>query len=151
MRILISPFSSRLRNGNNNAKNYPLEWWKEIIKQLSDNHEVIQVGLVGEEKIADKILFNLRMETLSAEILKSDLFISVDNFFPHMVSHYPIKGIVLWGRSDPNLFGYPIFTNLVKDSSNLRPNQFDTWEGVAYSKDIFVSPDRVIEEVKALI
>jgi ADP-heptose:LPS heptosyltransferase len=147
MKIIISPFSRPLRNSNPNAKDYPTDWWKKIISELSRNNHVLQVGVLGEEPIAKHVKFNASMEQLETEIKKHDLFISVDNFFPHMASHYDINGIVIWGKSDPNIFGYRKFTNLIKDRNNLRLNQFDVWEGVEYDENVFVSPETVLNAV----
>ena len=147
MRIIISPFSRPLRNNNPNAKNYPVQWWKFITDSLSKDNEILQVGILGEEQIIQNAKFNLLMSDLEKEIKKHDLFISVDNFFPHMASHYDINGIVIWGRSNPDIFGYKKFTNLIKDRSNLRANQFDVWEGVEYDENIFVSPNSILEVV----
>jgi ADP-heptose:LPS heptosyltransferase len=149
MKIIISPFSRPLRNNLPNAKDYPIQWWKSLVDELSKNNKVLQVGILGEEPVCKHVKFNASMEELGKEIKNHDLFISVDNFFPHMASHYNINGIVIWGRSNPDIFGYKKFTNLIKDRSNLRANQFDVWEGVEYDENVFVSPDTVLSTVNS--
>jgi hypothetical protein len=42
--ILISPYAQKLRNGNQNPKNYP--WWPELISKIDE--EIVQVGIKGE-------------------------------------------------------------------------------------------------------
>src|ERR1043166_6746209 len=130
--ILISPYSKPLRNGKPNPKNYP--YWEELVELLEKHTYVIQVGGKGEELIKgvkmDYIGISLRAlgKMISSALLNEiKLFISVDNFFPHMAHYYNRQCVVLWGQSDPKLFGYSENINLLKDRKYLRPNQFDVW------------------------
>src|SRR5437016_14422735 len=123
MNIVISPYSSKLHNGNKHPKNYP--YWKELIKSLKFYHDIIQIGITGEEILTHNFRFDLKPSQLIDIIKEMDLFISVDNFFPHMVHHYNDKykknGIVIFSRSNPEIFGYPENVNLLKDKKYLRP------------------------------
>ena len=86
MKIVISPYSNsgRLKEGKPHPKNYPVKNWKEVIKTLKLHHEIIQIGVSGEEVLTHDYRFDLKMPQL-VELVKEemDLFISVDNFFPH--------------------------------------------------------------------
>jgi hypothetical protein len=62
----------------------------------------------------------------------------------HFCWFHGVKSIVLWGRSDPEIFGHPENINLLKDRQYLRPEQFRWWDDVEYSEDVFVSPEVVI-------
>jgi len=64
MKVIISPYSRRLRNGNRNPKNYP--YFEEVIKQLRKmGVYVIQVGIKGEKELgANKVLFNKPLKEL---------------------------------------------------------------------------------------
>jgi hypothetical protein len=81
-------------------------------------------------------------------------FISVENFFPHFV-HYNFKGekkgIVLFGKSDPEIFGYPENINLLKDKSYLRWDQFGPWEMTDFVKEAFVEPQVVYDNIMNII
>ena len=146
MRIIISPFSQKLRNGNKNAKNYPAAWWREIIYNLQGKgHEVIQIGVKGEDQMVPDFRVALHMKELQKLLLSADTFISVDNFLPHMASYLQKSGYVIWGVSSPFIFGYTLHTNILKDPTNLRPNQFDIWEGVPYREDVFPEPSHIIK------
>jgi hypothetical protein len=141
--ILISPWAQKLRNGKNNPKNYP--WWPELISMI-DEH-IIQVGVDGEEQIVNDFRKNLSLDDLGALIKQCKTWISVDSFFQHYAWYLNKPGIVLWGQSDPNIFGHPENMNLLKDRKYLRHNQFWLWEQTDYREDVFVEPSDIIKFV----
>lgn len=149
MKILIAPFSRNLRNGNKNPKNYP--YWKELITLLEkEGYELTQVGMQGEEPLVKNVFFNQPLATIKQLIIKCDLWVSVDSFLQHMA--YPLnkKGIVIWGVSDPNIFGYEQNINILKDRRYLRHNQFGIWEEQPFKEEVFVKPDVVVKIIKTL-
>jgi len=142
--ILISPYSRKMRNGKENPKNY--SYWKELLKQM-DGYKIIQIGVNGEEQIVDDCRFNLLLKEIKQLLKDCDLFISVDNFLPHLAHTIGKSGIVLWGKSDPKIFGYPENLNLLKDRKYLRQFQFDIWEKEEFDENVFVKPDIIIKKV----
>lgn len=147
--ILISPWSRVLRDGTYNAKNYP--WWDDVIEGLKDEFNIVQIGLDGEKKLVEDVRFNLKLADIAQLIEDCYTWISVDNFLPHLahlVGDPPKPGIVLWGTSDPNVFGYKENKNLLKSRKYLRKNQFGVWDGVKHDPNVFVSADKVIEAVR---
>jgi hypothetical protein len=76
--VFISPFSSKLHNGNINPKNYP--YWLGLIELLNlENHEIVQVGVGKEPKLVRNVLFDKDMKTLKEAVVnRMDFFISVD-------------------------------------------------------------------------
>lgn len=145
MKIIISPYSRKLRNGNKNPKDYP--HWKELIDLLKPNHDLLQIGVEGEVRLVDNVCFNLKIPELKKKLLEYDLFISVDSFLQHMAHHYGKRGIVIFSQSDPVLFGYPENVNIVKDNKYLRRNQYDTWESAIYNKQAYVDPEVIVKAV----
>lgn len=148
MRIIISPYSKKLRDKETpHPKNYP--YWKELVKLLEKNHQLIQVGVDGEEILVEDHRFGLSSADLITLVTGSDTFISVDNFFPHMV-HYNFKGAkkgtVIFSKSDPLIFGYKENNNLLKDRKYLRWDQFGPWEMTDYVEEAFMTPDEVIKK-----
>ena len=152
MKIVISPFSNlkAMKDGKPHAKNYP--HWQPLIKSLKLHHEIIQIGISGESILTHDYRFDLKMSELE-ELIKNemDLFISVDNFFPHMVNScyekYNKTGIVIFSRSNPEIFGYPQHINLLKSKEYLRRDQFIFWDQCEYIEEAFVSPAEIIKEV----
>lgn len=139
--ILIAPYAQKLRDGKNNPKNYP--WWPELISLIKE--PIIQVGVDGEKQLVDDFRKNLSLKEL--EVLLSDCrtWISVDSFFQHFAWDLGKKGIVLWGQSDPNIFGHPENINLLKDRKYLREKQFWWWEQCDYKADAFMDPEEVVK------
>jgi hypothetical protein len=139
--IIISPYAQKLRNNNNNPKNYP--WWPDLISMI--NEPIIQVGIDGEQQLVDDFRKNLSLNELKDLVLQCRTWISVDSFFQHFAWDIGKYGIVLWGQSDPNIFGHPENINLLKDRKYLREKQFWWWEQCDYNADVFVKPLEVVK------
>lgn len=148
--VVISPYSRKLRNGKNNAKNYC--YWQQLIDMLVENGwRVVQLGVGDEKKFdnATSYAFNLKLKEIKALIMSADTWIAVDNFLQHFLAEMVWKpGIVIWGRSDPEIFGYKHNINLLKDKKYLRPDQFNIWEAIDFSEECFVLPNEVIAHIK---
>lgn len=146
-RILIAPFSKNTPSGKPCAKNYPL--WPEVVAQLQKiGYYVIQISCKGEESIhANERHDNLPFKDLLSLLNTCDLWLSVDSFFQHFAHYHNKRGIVLWSKSDPQIFGYPENINLLKDRKFLRKHQFRYWEGEIVEKESFVDPLLVVNTV----
>lgn len=138
--IIISPYAKKLRNGQQNPKNYP--YWEELIRQI--NEPIVQVGVTGEKQLVDDFRPNLSINELRQLIRECRTWIGVDSFFQHLCWDEGKKGIVLWGVSDPLIFGHPENINLLKDRSYLAPNQFLWWEQTEHKNERFVEPKEVL-------
>jgi len=147
--ILISPWSKELRDKSYNPKNYP--YWPEVIENLKEDWDIVQIGVTGEKKLTDDFRINLPLREVSELLLSPNCYtwISVDNFLPHL-AHVIGRdgGVVIWGISDPNIFGYRENKNLLKARKYLRERQFAIWDGLTYDPKVFVTADRVIEAVR---
>ena len=149
MRVIISPYSKQMRNGMPHPKNYP--FWREFIDMMrvttNGKCEIIQIGTAGEERLVEDCRFNLPFKDLKELLESADAFICVDNFLHHFAHYYGIRGIVIFGQSDPNLFGYKENVNLLKDRKYLRDKQFWWWEQAEFNQEAFVAPEIVLYEL----
>jgi ADP-heptose:LPS heptosyltransferase len=145
--IIIAPWSKALRNGGNNPKNYP--YWKELVNLLPK--PIVQVGTPNEEQLVDDMRVNLSLDNLKTLILECKTWISVDTFFQHFAWKVGKKGIVLWGPSDPVIYGHPENINLLLDRKHLVENQFIMWEQQTYDPERFVKPQVVVDNLKKLL
>lgn len=153
-KVIISPYSRQLRKFNLNdidrinPKNYP--YWKDVISQLrSKNYYVIQVGVSGEGLLgANEERFNLSLKDLRELLLSANGWASVDNFFNHFATYYKKKGVVIFGHSDPKIYGYAENINLLKDRSYLRKDQFCLWEQDTFDENCFVAPEVVVSAIQ---
>jgi ADP-heptose:LPS heptosyltransferase len=142
--IILSPYAKTMRNGQQHPKNYP--FWEEVISQI--NEHIIQVGIEGEVPLVDDFKKNLSLDDLATLIKEAKTWMSVDSFFQHYCWSLGKPGVVLWGQSDPVIFGHPENVNLLKDRTYLREKQFWLWEQCSFREDAFVTPDEVLEALK---
>lgn len=141
--IIIAPYAKRLLSGKRNPKNYP--YWQELIALIDE--PIVQVGIIGEQPLVQDFRANLPLTELRKLIKECRTWISVDSFFQHLAWDEGKKGIVLWGPSDPLIFGHPENINLLKDRSHLVANQFLWWQLTDHKNERFVKPQEVIEHL----
>lgn len=141
MKILIAPYSQKLRNGKRNPKEYP--YWPELVALLK-NHTITQIGVEGEQGLVPDFRKGLPYKEIKALINECHIWISVDSFLPHLAQFTNKSGVVLWGPSDPLIYGYPNNNNILKDRACLRPDQFNIWEALEYDPNKFVKAYEVI-------
>lgn len=142
--IIISPWARALPN-QFNPKNPPIEWWRELVSLI--NEPIIQIGVDSEIKLVpnEYIKFNLTLPALEKLIKYSRTWIAVDSFIQHLAWSLNKPGIVIWGQSNPKIFGHKENINLLKGEEYLMKNQFVKWDMVPYRNDVFVDPQEVIK------
>ena len=115
------------RGNIQNAKSYPDDFWEEFLALIKD-HEVKEItGILPEQEIIDLVNW-------------SDKWVSIDSFLQHLCAYHKLKpGVVLWGKSNPAIFGYKHNINLHK--GRFRPDQFRWWQDVKHDPNDFVSPE----------
>ena len=119
-----------LRNGNRSAKDYP--FWDQLIPMLEKDFEVIEV--VKEP-----------LDELEKLLKSAKYVVCCDSFLQHFCWSIGVKATVLWGTSDPLVFGHVENVNLLKSRGHVRANQFDGWEGDPYNPNAFLPPEEVIK------
>src|ERR1035437_215856 len=131
MKILIN------RGNIQNCKSYP--YWDELVLLLKD-HEVKEIkGILPEQEIIDLVNW-------------CDIWITIDTFLQHLCAYHKLKkGIVLWGKSNPQYFGYKDNINLYKDEKYFRVNQFrnwtSEWNDIVNNPAAFVSPETILKAI----
>ena len=138
--IIISPYSFIPAH----AKSYP--YWGELIPKIKSlGYRLAQIGMRGEVPLEgmDDYWWSLSFKELEDKVRICRCWISVDNFFQHMINSMDIrvKGIVIWGISDPDIFGYDYNTNILKDRKYLRPDPFGTWKEIKEDEKTKVKKD----------
>ncbi len=147
-RLVLSPYSSKVANPLGNPKNYPR--FQDVVTILKNTGiwHITQIGTATETAFTnvDAMMTNATLDQIEQLIETCDVWLAVDNFLHHMLRNNS-KGVVVWGQSDPNLFGYGNHVNLLKSRSYLRENQFGTWDECQYRTDCWVGPDEVASAV----
>jgi len=135
MKIAIARCHRDLRNGSPNPREYP--YWDELIKLMQeDNHIVYEQGIA------------INHDVLLDDLKDKDLIITIDSFIQHFCWYHGLKAIVLWGPSDPLIFGHKENVNIIKSRSYLRARQFDVWEGEPCNKDAFYTAEELYNNMK---
>lgn len=147
MRIIISPYSQQLPSGRENPKNYP--YWQELVDLLrTQGVEVIQLGRTGEPPFKGTVcVFDQNLRDVLSLVKVAEAWISVDNFLPHMCNAEKIstKGFVIFSKSDPRIYGYRQFTNILKSHKYLRLDQHGTWEECPFDPEAFFSAEKIFD------
>lgn len=79
--ILIHPYSSKLRNGKRNPKDYP--YWDDLIQSIGNREKIVQIGIEGEAQLVSDFRKNLTFSELSELLKECRTWIGVDSFFQH--------------------------------------------------------------------
>ena len=154
--IIISPYSFDPKH----AKSYP--YWDALIPKIKEfGYKLIQIGRKDEVPLTgmDDYWWDYPLSFLSEYTKTCSGWIGVDNFFQHLVNcvDTEVKGVVIWGVSDPLIFGYDYNTNILKGRKYLRPDQFGTWRNkredgsmivdsyIPRNNDAFERPDEIIK------
>lgn len=149
--ILIFPWSRNTSEGKPSPKNYP--YWEEVVAGLSKaEHEVLQLSCSKEAPVPGaRRMDDLPLATIEGMIKRAATWISCDNFAHHMAWTLNEPGVVIFGMSDPAIFGHPENINILKDARYLRGRQFGLWSQEPENKDAFVGPQAVLEAVRLSI
>ncbi len=102
--MIIAPASDSPR------KMMDLDRWRLLIKQfIEDGFFVIQTGRLRERYIENSysLLGLTSPEQLIAIMKRADIVITVDNFAMHAAYLAGTPAVVLWGPTDPEIYGYP--------------------------------------------
>lgn len=148
MKIAIFPFAKTLRvSDKKHPKNYP--WWPELITILQgQGHEIIQVGVEDEPQLVNNFQKGLSFDQLEQLIKSCDTWIGVDSFGQHFCWDIGVRGVAIFGQSDPNIFGHVENINLLKSRSYLRDKQFWLWDQADYREDCFPSPEEIAHVIQ---
>lgn len=139
--IIISPYAKPLPDGSANPKNYP--HWQQLLDLIPD--VVLQVGKRGEPPLVDHCMWDLPLDGLRKLLQDCTTWISCDSMFQHLAWQTGKRGIVLWGQSDPLIFGHEENINLLKGREYLYHNQFLSWDLIPMRHDCWVEPQQVID------
>ncbi len=143
--IILSPWAKELSNKKPNPKSPTITWWKQLVSLIKE--PIIQIGLKNEIQLVSDFRQDLSIPKLCDLLAECRTFITIDSFVQHLAWDQNKSGIVIWGQSDPKIYGHDIHTNLLKDKKYLMPNQFLMWELVNYREDCFISPTEVVNKL----
>lgn len=145
-KILIAPFSKPLNTKKENPKNYP--YWQKLIELLKQKYILTQIVFGNEPKLDTNFyIYNPKLTELETILTNHHTWLSVDTYLQHIANYIDKQGIVIWGQSDPLIFGHRSNLNLLKDRKYLRENQYGLWKDCEYNEDVFMQPEVVYNEI----
>lgn len=158
-----SPYASNEPNKNNSiAKDYPITLAEELIKKIKEkyNIQVANMHLPNEYPVKGTLEINLPFRQWFALLLEAETYICIDSNLQHAGVALNKKGIVLWGGTDPKMFGYKIHKNIVGNCKNIhctRPYFVPCSDIVenqifncSHKKCMNISPEIIIAELPVL-
>ena len=149
MKILIHAYSRKLKVNMENPKNYP--YWPQLVDMLCTSYDLCQIGVRGDNKLLQfkkEIFFDLPFKEIVRLVKECDAWISIDSFLPHLGGYLQKPGLVIWGPSDPSIFGHACNINIFKSVKYFRPDQFGTWEDAKYTRDAYHPAEFVYAEFR---
>lgn len=144
--ILLFPYANKLLDNKPNPKSPPLDWWEKLISLITD--DIIQVGINGEHQLVDNFKKDCSIDELSVLINNCKTWIGIDSYGQHLCWSFKKYGIVIWGQSNPRIFGHPENINLMKHPDYLMSNQFLKWDMIPYNSECFVEPEEVVKYIE---
>jgi ADP-heptose:LPS heptosyltransferase len=149
-RILLQPYSAIPTDAKELGKN-PKDWpfFNELIEAMPQ-HQFIQIG-VGNKPYNGAAVINTDRKGVIQLINECDTWICVDTWLQHVATLTCKKrGIVIFSRSEPKMFGHPQNINLLKSQMYVQ-DPYKMWLAANYSAAAFVSVDKVVEAVNEIL
>ena len=96
-------------------KDWFADYWKKLVSMLTKEFDVVQVGGPNEEPITGVTTYLMGATNIrqTMALVKNSLsFIAVDSFIGHVGPAVGRSGVVLFGRSNPYIFGHDLNVNI---------------------------------------
>jgi len=102
------------QNQTNLCKEWYVEHWENTVNLLKKDFDIVQVGLPNEELIKGAIDLKGKMpfRYILALVKYCASWIDIDSFLQHTGAAVGKPGVVLWGRTNPRIFGHACNTNM---------------------------------------
>jgi ADP-heptose:LPS heptosyltransferase len=117
--IVIAPGSASPR------KEWSHENWAALCRRLrAADFFVIQVGEARQRhvRLAYSLLGLTEPRQIFGVLRRADLIVTVDNFLMHAAHHLNLPAVVLWGPTEPEVYGYPEQCHLSSRNSCPKPD-----------------------------
>lgn len=131
--MILCKLTTHPINGVDNPKDYPEPYRNRLYSLLP---HVVKIDKIES------------LENLENLIKQADYIITIDSFLQHLAWYYGKQAIVLWGQSDPNIFGHKENINLLKDTKYLRDRQFWLWSQTPVIPEAFVEPEEILKYIR---
>lgn len=148
---LINKITNSVYNNSDPGRNYPFWLAQSLINKLKqDNPDrtILHFGFSNEPRYDNVTMLETAVPIWHEIAKKSEGFIGIDSCLNHLSSSAEMNGVVIWGSTRFNQFGY---------SNNVNINYYfqDNWEENKFNaldpRNIMVDPDTIMELYKEKI
>jgi len=122
--VLIHPCAGKVNYDPKRKLTPNKDWfvddWKKLVSMLTKEFDVVQIGGAHEEPIEGVTTYLMGVTSVrqTMALVKNSLsFISVDSFIGHVGAGVGKSGVVMFGRSNPNIFSHDSNVNVWVDNS----------------------------------
>lgn len=103
-------------------REYPLEKAQELVNKIHEKYKDLKIVLFGlpnefTAQLEGVIKLNAPYLSYAGLLTEAKTFIGINSCLMHFAGALGVKGIVLWGGSNPKQWGYNIHTNLNHECS----------------------------------
>lgn len=123
------------------AKEWP--YFAEFI-ELYPDIEFIEVLIDGQTVTKGATPFIGTRSEIIKLLKESDYFISIDSWLQHLAAmQTKVKGLVIFSRSNPAIFGYSKFVNVFESHTYFKANPYEAWNPTDLQLEAFPSIEKV--------
>jgi ADP-heptose:LPS heptosyltransferase len=122
--ILIHPCAGKVnydpKRKLTENKDWFKDYWKKLVEKLNKEFDIVQLGGPMEEEIegvTTYLMGHTNIRQTMALVKNALTFIGIDSFVGHVGPAVDKTGVVLFGRSNPYIFGHDSNVNVWVDNS----------------------------------
>jgi ADP-heptose:LPS heptosyltransferase len=115
MAVHNNPIIVHITSRNSKNNEWPLVSWEQLVKEMPE-YTFIQVGIKGESRVRGTVdlLGKYSFRQTLALLEHAHSFVGVNSSFSHATNAFNTPGVVLFGATNPELWGHPNNINLYK-------------------------------------
>jgi hypothetical protein len=149
-KIILQPYAAIPKNATELGKN-PKDWpyFNELVAAMPE-HEFVQIGF-GDKPIVGAEQFVGTRNDILRLLRDADTFVCVDTWLQHLATlHAAKRGVVIFTRSQPYMFGHRSNINLLKSYMYVL-SPYIRWDAIDYTSAAFIGVDKVIQAIKEVL
>ncbi len=102
-------------------KNFPMELAEKLTAKIKEKYkcQVVNFHLPNENGVKGTLEINLPYRQWFALMQEAETFIGIDSTLQHAAAAIGKQGVVLWGGTDPKMYGYEMHKNISGDCETI--------------------------------
>jgi len=148
---ISTDMSKIVYNSTDAGRNYSHWLSQTVINKLKEDNPsrtIIHFGFPNEPRYENTLMLNTSFAVWHELIKGAEGFIGIDSSLSHMASSAKIKGVVIWGSTRFNQFGY-------SENTNVNYYMQDNWNETKFNpldpRNSMVDPEKIVNLYKEKI